>query len=154
MAMVNTIRARRWVEVHIGFLKIVYTRIVVEFPLVYGKLVKFQHSPATVSAEVRSNKSLFRRRNGKAGRVEDAQVRRPAGGFYTFGSRGRSLECEEESQTFRPFACFFPPAFPPLKLKVRLSIHPERPLPAHRSRLSAAWEWRRKRRPQPAAVSN
>jgi hypothetical protein len=78
MAMVNTIRARRWVEVHIGFLKIVYTRIVVEIPLVYGKLVKIQHGPATVSAEDGSTGPLFRRRDGKAGQSGDARVRRPA----------------------------------------------------------------------------
>ncbi|SPF51522.1 hypothetical protein SBA4_4670021 [Candidatus Sulfopaludibacter sp. SbA4] len=56
-----------------------YTRKEVEIPLVYGKPVKVRHSPATVSAEGRSKAPLFRRRDGKADRFEDAQVRRPAG---------------------------------------------------------------------------
>jgi hypothetical protein len=61
-------------------LKLVYTRIVVEIPLVFGKLVKIRHSPATVSAENLSKMPLFRRRDGKAERFDEAQVRRPAGG--------------------------------------------------------------------------
>src|ERR1035438_1768091 len=61
-------------------LKLVYTRNVVEVPLVFGKLVKIQHSPATVSAESLSKMPLFRRRDGKADGFDEAQVRRPAGG--------------------------------------------------------------------------
>src|ERR1019366_5072507 len=61
-------------------LKLVYTRNVVEVPLVFGKLVKIQHSPATVSAESPSKMPLFRRRDGKADGFDEAQVRRPAGG--------------------------------------------------------------------------
>src|ERR1039458_4055533 len=61
-------------------LKLVYTRNVVEVPLVFGKLVKIQHSPATVSAESLSKMPLFRRRDGKADGLDEAQVRRPAGG--------------------------------------------------------------------------
>jgi len=41
-------------------------------PLVFGKLVKVQHSPATVSAEDRSKTPLFRQWNGKADRPGDA----------------------------------------------------------------------------------
>jgi len=40
--------------------------------LVYGKLVKLQHSPATVNAESQSKMPLFRQRNGKADRLDDA----------------------------------------------------------------------------------
>jgi hypothetical protein len=54
--------------------------MVIEIPLVIGKLVKIQHSPATVSAEDLAKKPLFRGRDGKAAESEDAQVRRPAGG--------------------------------------------------------------------------
>src|SRR5689334_23333600 len=49
-----------------------------EVPLVNGKLVRIQHGPATVSAEKRSTMPLFRQRNGKADRFDEAQVRRPA----------------------------------------------------------------------------
>src|SRR5450755_387153 len=59
--------------------KIVYTRKRSRsFRLVHGKLVKIQHSPATVSAENRPIMPLFRRRNGKGGGFDEAQVRRPA----------------------------------------------------------------------------
>ena len=60
---------------------LVYTLMEVEIPLVYGKLVKIQHSPATVSAEDRSRNATVPGRNGKADRFDDAQVRRPASGI-------------------------------------------------------------------------
>ena len=43
---------------------------------------------------------------------------------------------------------FFPPAFPPLKSRVRLSILPGRLSPEHRSRSSAVWASRRAPPPQ------
>jgi len=50
--------------------ELVYTRKVVKFRWrFFGKLVKVQRGPATVSAEDRPSKPLFRRRDGKAGRI-------------------------------------------------------------------------------------
>src|SRR5262249_4293309 len=61
-----------------------------KYPLVYGKLVRIQHSPATVSAENQPNKPLFR---DGMGRRDDSAMRksgdRPAENVK-LGSRGRS----------------------------------------------------------------
>jgi hypothetical protein len=78
MPTVKSIRPGRKHGIGILSLEIVYTRKRQSIPLVFGKLVKIQHSPATVSAESLSNKPLFRRWSGKAEGFEDAQVRRPA----------------------------------------------------------------------------
>jgi hypothetical protein len=43
----------------------------------FGKLVKVQHGPATVSAENRSNTPLRHNALGRQPRFSDAQVRRP-----------------------------------------------------------------------------
>src|ERR1019366_10764133 len=89
-------------------LKLVYTWNVVEVPLVFGKLVKIQHSPATVSAESPSKMPLFRRRDGKADGFDEAQVRRPAGGSDVAQLSREELGMRQNVAALAACCLFFP----------------------------------------------
>ena len=74
------------------------------FRMVHGKLVKIQHSPATVSAENRAEKPLFRTRNGKA-----ADLTRRKSGDRPASRSSSALEGGARDDTLHFRACW--PAF-------------------------------------------